>query len=202
METFDDQNSGEDCVPYRYNTELVEYIRPGLKYAAMTLLIASIILDMIAYKWRWCADWILYFESINTFITMLIPSVEGIRTEMYINSVIVLAFISFYTDTRAQIAYLTLVHFVDAFVIKSLVETKSLTLQSIVLKISQIIGVFALNTLFAALIQYITTLHDRLKTMNFENIRLLDGMHEGLLILTKTKSTHMKNELMFCNNSA
>ena len=151
METFD-QNSGEDCVPYRYNTELVEFIRPGLKYAALTLLIASIILDMIAYKWRWIADWIIYFESVNTFITMLVPSVEGIRTEMYINAITFLAFISFYTDQRAQISYLTFAHFVDAFVIKSIVETKALTLQSIVLKISQVTGVFALNTLFAALI--------------------------------------------------
>ena len=119
-----DQDSGEDCVPYRYNSELVETIRPGLKYAAMTLLVASILLDIIAYKWRWCADLIIFSESINVSISMLIPSVEGIRTEMYINSAIVFGFISFYTDRRAQITYLTFVHFVDAFVIKTLVETK------------------------------------------------------------------------------
>ena len=89
----------------------------------------------------------------------------------------------------------------DAFLIKTLVESESLTMQKIVLKISQISGVFALNTLFAALLQYITTLHGRLETMNFENIRLLDGMHEGLLILNKT-TPEQKREVMFCNNSA
>ena len=69
------KNSGaeidfEECVPYRYNTELVEAVRPTLKYCAMILLIFSIILDMLACKWRQCADWIIYFEGINTFITM------------------------------------------------------------------------------------------------------------------------------------
>ena len=57
-------------------------------------------------------------------ITMLIPSEEGIRTKMFINSVIVFGFISYYTDRRAQIVFLTFLHFVDAFVIKTLVETK------------------------------------------------------------------------------
>ena len=36
---------------------------------------------------------------------------------------------------------------------------------------------------------YISTLHQKLKRLNAENINLLDGMHEGLLILTKTTSS-------------
>ena len=44
------------------------------------------------------------------------------------------------------------------------------------------------------MITYISQLQLRLRTFNLENIKLLDGMHEGLLILsTKNK------KVMFCN---
>jgi len=48
--------------------------------------------------------------------------------------------------------------------------------------------------MFALIIQYICELHNRIKGYNLENIRLLDGMHEGLLILTKSSKS-----VMFCN---
>ena len=35
----------------------------------------------------------------------------------------------------------------------------------------------------AIIILYISILHGKMKTQNDENIKLLDGMHEGLLIL-------------------
>ena len=61
-------------------------------------------------------------------------------------------------------------------------------------------------TLFAMLLIYIQTLHRRMRTFNFENVKLLDGMHEGLLILQKPpasmNSMRLANEIMFCNRSA
>ena len=44
------------------------------------------------------------------------------------------------------------------------------------------------------LILYISELHNRMNILNESNIKLLDGMHEGLLILSKTT-----NLSMFCN---
>ena len=38
---------------------------------------------------------------------------------------------------------------------------------------------------FAMAIIYISNLHTKLTTTNVENVKLLDGMHEGLLILSK-----------------
>ena len=42
---------------------------------------------------------------------------------------------------------------------------------------------------------YISKLHNTLKTTNMENAKLLDGMHEGLLILSKKE-----RRAMFCNS--
>ena len=52
-------------------------------------------------------------------------------------------------------------------------------------------------TLLSASLIYISKLHNKLDTVNVQNVKLLDGMHEGLLIISKReKST------MFCNKPA
>ena len=53
---------------------------------------------------------------------------------------------------------------------------------------------FMLIGLFATILKYIISLYDRIKVYNAENIKLLDGMHEGLLILSSPNRT-----VMFCN---
>ena len=54
--------------------------------------------------------------------------------------------------------------------------------------------VFTFMTVLAMLFRYVTTLHKRIQAYNVENIKLLDGMHEGLLILSK-----QNHSVMFCN---
>lgn len=48
--------------------------------------------------------------------------------------------------------------------------------------------------LVAAVIFYISKLHLKLASINIENVKLLDGMHEGLLIISKRD-----RQTMFCN---
>ena len=43
---------------------------------------------------------------------------------------------------------------------------------------------------------YIFNLHKKMKTQNDQNVKLLDGMHEGLLILSKQQG----KRVLFSNN--
>ena len=54
------------------------------------------------------------------------------------------------------------------------------------------------HSLIALVLMYISSLHARMKIFNVENIKLLDGMHEGLLILSNSTA----RSVMFCNNPA
>ena len=56
---------------------------------------------------------------------------------------------------------------------------------------------FIVSCIVAIMIIYVTKLHITLKTTNMENAKLLDGMHEGLLILSKKE-----RRTMFCNSTA
>ena len=50
--------------------------------------------------------------------------------------------------------------------------------------------------LLAITIVYIQDLHSNLTTVNADNLKLLNGMHEGLLILSKDEENR---QIMFCN---
>ena len=64
----------------------------------------------------------------------------------------------------------------------------------IIMIIIAAVFLFLSMSLLAILIRYISTLHERMKTYNLANIKLLDGMHEGLLIISKSD-----NKVIFCN---
>ena len=77
------------------------------------------------------------------------------------------------------------------------------TFEAIFLKLAICCAQFFCLSMFAMLIFYIAMLHRRMKTFNVENVKLLDGMHEGLLIVHKsTTSMQLTREIMFCNKSA
>ena len=58
-------------------------------------------------------------------------------------------------------------------------------------------GLFLMTSCIAMILLYIEQLHSKLKDTNGENVKMLDGMHEGLLILSKDT-----NQAVFCNKSA
>ena len=74
----------DNCVPYRYNEKLHEDIKPFVIYTTVSLLICSIFLDALIYKWRHLADWIIYFEGLAKIVTLMSPNKENYLTEYFI----------------------------------------------------------------------------------------------------------------------
>ena len=62
------------------------------------------------------------------------------------------------------------------------------------IKLGIVAGTFIINAILSMMFLYISSLHSRMRSFNVENTKLLDAMHEGLLILSKAD-----NESMFCN---
>ena len=62
-----------------------------------------------------------------------------------------------------------------------------------------------MTSVYVTGIDVMAILHMRLKLTNTENIRMLDGMHEGLLVLNKSKDkegTAAASSVAFCNKPA
>ena len=61
---------------------------------------------------------------------------------------------------------------------------------------------FLVMALFGMVFEHISNLYKQLDFVNQENIKLLNGMHEGVLILSKPKMFGGERELLFGNKSA
>ena len=83
-----------------------------------------------------------------------------------------------------------------------LIYSKSVTANAIFLKLALTLGNFLIISMVAMISHYISSLHQRLKRVNAENISLLNGMHEGLLILSSSLNEKVKDQVLFCNRSA
>ena len=79
---------------------------------------------------------------------------------------------------------------------------QEMTLSSLVLKTSFVLTAFLTNVLFASALIYISTLHEKVNSINQQNLRLLDGMHEGLLIISKAQESSSSSEALYCNEMA
>lgn len=186
------------CVPYEFNEELVSELRPSLKLASMVLLVCSVLLDIAIFKWRMLADFILYFNCITSVLTLCFPSVDSQNTDFYLGIIVLIICICFYTDTRGQMFATVVQQIATTFVIKHFIYKEELTVAAITMKVVLLVGIFFVNSVLAMLLRYISQLHARMDLANTENIKLLNGMHEGLLILSQEEP----NEGVFCNKSA
>ena len=55
---------------------------------------------------------------------------------------------------------------------------------------------------FGALFDHVSKLYMRLDFINEENLKLLNGMHEGVMIMSKPSETSQESKLLFGNKSA
>ena len=130
----------------------------------------------------------------------IIPSQEIaslIWTPWTINSYMFAGFIFYYTGKSAQIFFINLFLFITLVVKLGWVHDLPLSMLSYMTYALFAIGFFAMEFMLAMLLFYIAELTKKLQVANFSNIRLLDGMHEGVLIISKTEK-----RVMFCNQPA
>ena len=112
---------------------------------------------------------------------------------------------AFFTGHGAQIICLVCIQLCAMLLPDYLIYAKEATVIEILLKLALTVGQFLILSMISMISLYISTLHQKLKRLNEENINLLDGMHEGLLILSKTTSSlreAIKGQILFCNKTA
>lgn len=72
-----------------------------------------------------------------------------------------------------------------------------MTAKNLLIQAAYFITLFVVNLFFALLILYISQKEDKMNQSMLQNISLLNGMHEGILILSK-----LKKSILFVNKPA
>ena len=149
------------------------------------------------------ANSIIYFEGIFMILTTTVPNAGMTQIDsIYLNSMFLMVFFIYYCDQGLQILYLALVYGVVVFVMEPIFYKGSLMNESILSKSVYQLVLWMLMSVIGVIYLYVTKLHMQMKDTVAENMKLLDGMHEGLLILHKNPKTPDNQKIMFCNRPA
>ena len=83
-----------------------------------------------------------------------------------------------------------------SFFVLPIIFEDTLSFKSASIKLFVIICLFSILSSLAMILLYISELHSKMKQSIVDNKKLLNGMHEGVLILSKG----VEKSVIFCNN--
>ena len=102
-----------------------------------------------------------------------------------------LSFLVFYTGAPIQLVFLTICLAVTTLVIYPVFRNHDSDSPEVLNTLFLVLLFFFLCNGTAMVVTYISELHNKMNTTIEDNEKLLDGMHEGLLILSKDKQAVM-----------
>lgn len=147
----------------------------------VAVVVIAFILLPICYKWRIMAKSLLYIECI--FATVVIFIISKTVSIWIIFFTFCFFYPAFYCDSGAQLIFGLITLGINILGIIPVVYSLPMNFLHFLTSLSMLMGFFAFSASFGMLIVYISEMHSRLHVTNEENIKLLDGMHEGLLIM-------------------
>ena len=98
-------------------------------------------------------------------------------------------------NTKGHVCSCILSYAVVLFYIFPRLHQEKLTVGSIYFKLMNIVGLTVFVTVYSALTTYIARIEGKLKRLILQNLGLLDGMHEGIIVLSgDDKSLEFANQ--------
>ena len=94
----------QQCLALDYEADLVEKVKPTIRYICGSLIIIGLILDLACFKWRKLANAFLYIELLLQLTISFIPSEnQGEMSPMYIFVYHYFGFFCYYCDSVGHI---------------------------------------------------------------------------------------------------
>ena len=187
------------CI-YKYNRDFDKF-ENELMMGIMALRVIMLIYCAFCLKFRHLSNNILYLECLFRMIAATVPKyINEDKANFVWGQEIGLTFVTFYCDCRGHIFALVVTLAYIMFVPPTIVYLQPVTVGFVSISVLVITMFFLATTLVAMVIIYISQLHAQLEFSNEENVKLLDGMHEGLLIFNREDDE--KKQIMFCNSPA
>ena len=170
-------------------------MEPILRASLKILFVLGLILDFSSIKWRWLAKWLFYLEIFTRFLGSGVPNYASQDYDRINYAyLIMLLFCTFYCLDGKQIIFSTLLHLWNVTFALSVVYNRSMDYVELGFSIVETILIFLFATCIAMMFVHISRMHSFLVITNQDNSKLLNSMHEGILILSKTdKSVILSN---------
>ena len=150
------------------------------------LLVIDLIVMIACYKWRWLASTQIYFLLLIRILFVFIPNnaSRGLHPFSHCcNSI--LTFFTHYCCSHINIYVISVVNIFEMSFGYYFAYDRQFGLQEGLLCTFYAIITIMIMVSLSAAFEYFSSLHIHIAFMNVENDKLLNGMHEGLLILNK-----------------
>ena len=185
-------------MPVPFDKDLLVAIRPTMESILMAIAIVSLILDISICKWRKLVNLCLYLEMLYSTCTLSfgILTLQNETQNTVVAGINLMLFVLFYCDSASQIVFTCLNLSFFSFIVLPVIFLDEFSFASVMIKLITIFGLFFILSLLTMILSYISKLHERMQMQIVSNKKLLNGMHEGLLILSKADNN--KN-VLFCN---
>ena len=169
-----------------------------------TFLVINIIFLTACYRWRWLAKYQIYFVILDRICFAFIPSDEmrGLHPFIFCTNGALLIILTYCGSLLSVYTLIATVYFEMIFVVYYAYD-RPLGLPELAIIIPYAIFTMMFILGVAASLEHVSLLYHRLSSTAVENLKLLNAMHEGLIIFKKPKRM-MNGERtpMFCNKSA
>ena len=192
----------DNCVGL-YNRAILDNTKDIASIAVYVLLVIDLFVMIACFKWRRLASTQIYFILLTRILIVFIPTnaSRGLHPFSHCcNSI--LAFLAHYCGSNMNIYVISIVNIFEMSFGYYFAYDRQFGLQEgLLCTLYTIITIIIMVSLSAAF-EHFSYLHVHIAFMNGENNKLHNGMHEGLLILSKPQNANGDGEEIFSNKSA
>ena len=160
-------------------------LTPTTGYILQLLHIPAVIACFLCYKWRFLADYFFHAENLLQFVAVLHLSYSNYSEDFpALFTRISGLYFALVIGYRSEIILLTLNGAFRMFMGLNIVYSRPLTEQEIGLYLLTSLVLIFVCTLGNMMLIFVSELYQRLEVAEQSSINLLNGMHEGILILS------------------
>ena len=156
------------------------------------------VLCLLCFKWRRIGSYLVYTEMLINVASLFYPNTRNSNATFFsYRNVNIALFATGYCGQVTSIYFLTLTMIVQSYLGLNVIYLKPVEAISILVGIYYALSFLIQLTFLHAALSYISELQRQQNLANEEQIKLLNGMHEGLLILRTCEQ-----KILFCNKPA
>ena len=157
----------------------------------------GLVLDIIALRYREKARWIIYFEIIYMIIQSFVPYNFGSVARSLQFFTIFLVYVGYSVDLKINSIFIIVLFFTLRVFNYPFMYNLERTPAYISTCVWECLILFFMCTNFSMNFTYLANLKVKISNLLEENLKLLNSMHEGLIVISKDDRT-----LKFANKSA
>ena len=158
----------------------------------IALIPLGVLLDLLVWRRRHLAGWLIYYESLSIFVQGFVPFNFGDFQGLILIMVMIMASLNVLCDTGPAIIVSSLSVFIVESTCYSLVLKKGFSVGVLFGAIVNALACTLILTALCMMIVYIAKLKSHITILLEENISLLDKMHEGLIVVSKDENMSLK----------